>query len=126
MHPFPTVCMRMHVCMHACLRIVCGAGDFTLKTARLEQLDEDIVTMADFVAVFGVSKEPIQCAVVKETMRRRWVRYVPMEPGLFARGPFVTLMVTAAISFASAQAADAQRERSTSPPVCRLHFLLRL
>lgn len=51
-------------------------GDFTIKTARLELLSKEISSKIDFVSVFGESKDAIQCAEVKNTQFRTWVRLV--------------------------------------------------
>ena len=52
-------------------------GDFTLKTSRLQLLDRKIMQMYDFKAVFGECKnDSIQCAEVKNTQHREWVRLV--------------------------------------------------
>jgi hypothetical protein len=54
-------------------------GDITLKTARLELLDRAISRKADFVSVFGESKDAVQCAEVKKTQYRNWVRLVGLR-----------------------------------------------
>ena len=59
-------------------------GDFTLKTERLDILDEDITDMDDFCTVFNKGIEyddnnpapAIQCAEVRKTTNRTWLRLV--------------------------------------------------
>ena len=51
-------------------------GSLTLNTSRLEVLDQRIIVMADFKDVFGQAGTQMQCAPVKITTNRQWVRLV--------------------------------------------------
>jgi len=76
-------------------------GDFTLKTSRLQVLEQSTVSMPDFVEVFGSRLAQLQCAegnymhndthniicVVKNTEHRRWVRLVGLRHDLLLWTP---------------------------------------
>ena len=49
-------------------------GSLTLNTSRLEVLDQRIIVMGDFKDVFGTTGTQMQCAPVKITTNRQWVR----------------------------------------------------
>ena len=58
-------------------------GDFTLKKHHMEMLNDDIHQHPDYVAVFGARAKSanrglggVQCAEVKNTTMRKWVRIV--------------------------------------------------
>lgn len=51
-------------------------GTFSLKSARLQGVDPDACKMLDFMEVFGDAGKLMQCAAVKITTRRYWVRLV--------------------------------------------------
>ena len=51
-------------------------GSLTLNTSRLEVLDNKIIAMQDFKDVFGQTGTQMQCAPVKITTQRQWVRLV--------------------------------------------------
>ena len=51
-------------------------GSLTLNTSRLEVLDAKIIGMQDFKDVFGATGTQMQCAPVKITTNRQWVRLV--------------------------------------------------
>ena len=51
-------------------------GSLTLNTSRLEVLDSKVIVMSDFKDVFGETGQQMQCAPVKITVHRSWVRLV--------------------------------------------------
>jgi hypothetical protein len=61
--------------------INCQLGEFTIKKHVTQPLDNDIQINADFVSVFQsiTSDDIIQCAEVKHTTHRKWLRLIGME-----------------------------------------------
>jgi hypothetical protein len=51
-------------------------GSLTLNTSRLEVLDSRIAAFPEFKQVFGENSGQVQCAPVKITTKRSWVRLV--------------------------------------------------
>eukprot|EP00966_Prymnesium_polylepis_P315084 7280750-Prymnesium_polylepis.1 len=53
-------------------------GEYTLKNNTLQPLGADISSSADFISVFGVSRNanPIQCVKVVQSSHRTWLRLV--------------------------------------------------
>ena len=66
-------------------------GEFTLKKHRVEPIDERFRGFNDFAAVFGKmmanANGGIQCAEVKNTTQRLWVRLVGRRPDLLLWKP---------------------------------------
>jgi hypothetical protein len=63
-------------------------GTLMLKTNKLENLDRKLTLMPDFIDVLGVSTGMVQCASVKLTTNRHWVRLVGRRYDLQAWKPF--------------------------------------
>jgi hypothetical protein len=61
--------------------INCQLGEFTIKKHVTHPLDNDIQKNVDFISVFQAitSDDIIQCAEVKHTTHRKWLRLIGME-----------------------------------------------
>ena len=51
-------------------------GTFSLSTSRLEGVDERIAAFSDFKDLFGIEGSKVQCAAVRITKKRMWMRMV--------------------------------------------------
>lgn len=85
--------------------INCQLGIYAIKKHALRALDERIRRIADFVDVFGAPKDEvrIQCAEVRNTTRRSWLRLVGRRHDV--------------------QHWDAERDRAVEMPMPQAHYI---